>query len=198
MTHVEKIKRDDHDLGMGWVDGEPPARVRKLEAFSQRTWIYLRNWGKRQRRGQGGARTRARHEAVYCTWNYGGYADVNEENILLRARILAENIPGCTHFLIDDGYQAKRNDRNAGICSFYPVPRDGYDREKFPGGTAAIAAALELKQRGLSVIVIVIGGREHQRNLTKLMNTNYRAGHLWRRAGGNLNCTPTRWIEKCI
>ena len=144
------------------------------------------------------AATGAGRRADPGTARRGVLHDVNEENILRRAKRLAEKIPGCTHFLIDDGYQAKRNDRNAGICSFYPVPRDGYDREKFPGGTAAIAAALELKQRGLSVIVIVIGGREHQRNLTKLMNTYYRAGHLWRRAGGNLNCTPTRWIEKCI
>lgn len=89
-----------------------------------------------------GARTRARHEGVYCTWNYGGYADINEENILLRAKILAEKIPGCTHFLIDDGYQAKRNDRNAGICSFYPVPRDGYDQAKFPKGMKVIADRL--------------------------------------------------------
>jgi len=86
-----------------------------------------------------GARTRARHEGIYCTWNYGGYADINEANILLRAGILADKIPNCTHFLIDDGYQAKRNDRNAGICSFYPIPREGYDREKFPNGMSVIA-----------------------------------------------------------
>lgn len=86
-----------------------------------------------------GSRTRMRSEGIYCTWNYGVYANIDENNLLERARLLREKIPNCTHFLIDDGFQAKRNDRNAGICSFYPTPVKGYDKEKFPGGMKALA-----------------------------------------------------------
>jgi hypothetical protein len=83
-----------------------------------------------------------RHAGVYCTWNYGTFGNITEEIILKRAKVLAENIPNCTHFLIDDGYQALRetyDNRNAGIDSFYPVPSEGYDKVKFPNGMKVIA-----------------------------------------------------------
>lgn len=83
------------------------------------------------------------HGAVYCTWNFGVFGDITEENVILRARRLAREIPECTHFLIDDGYQAKRKvDRNAGIDSFYPDPSKGFDHDKFPNGMEAVAEAI--------------------------------------------------------
>lgn len=81
-------------------------------------------------------------EGVYCTWNYSTRGNINEELILKRAKALADNIPKCTHFLIDDGFQALRDtygNGNAGIDSFYPVPAEGYDKEKFPKGMKIVA-----------------------------------------------------------
>lgn len=82
------------------------------------------------------------HEGVFCTWNYGTFGNITEELILKRAKAMADNMPNCTHFLIDDGYQTLRetyNNPNAGIDSFYPVPSKGYDSEKFPNGMKVVA-----------------------------------------------------------
>ena len=89
-----------------------------------------------------GSKTRMLHEGVYCTWNYGTFGNITEELILKRAKVLADNVPNCTHFLIDDGFQALRetyDNNNAGIDSFYPVPSEGYDKEKFPNGMKVVA-----------------------------------------------------------
>ena len=40
-----------------------------------------------------GSRTRMRSEGIYCTWNYGVYDNINEVNILKRARLLREKDP---------------------------------------------------------------------------------------------------------
>ncbi len=95
-----------------------------------------------------GAKSPMLHGAVYCTWNFGVFAEITEDVILERARILRRELPECTHFLIDDGYQDKRNNRNAGICSFYPDPAVGYNAERFPKGMKYIAD--ELKKMGLT------------------------------------------------
>ena len=89
-------------------------------------------------------------EGVFCTWNYGTFGNISEQLILERAAALAKNVPNCTHFLIDDGYQALRNtynNPNAGIDSFYPVPSDGYDKDKFPNGMKVVADGI--RQLGL-------------------------------------------------
>jgi hypothetical protein len=65
--------------------------------------------------------------------------NINEKLLVKRVNALAEKVPECTHFLIDDGYQANRNDRNAGICSFYPVASEGYDKKLFPSGMTFMA-----------------------------------------------------------
>lgn len=94
-----------------------------------------------------GSRSPMLHGAVYCTWNYGVFGDITEDVVLERARILRRELPGCTHFLIDDGYQAKRNGRNAGFCSFYPDPARGFEPSRFPKGMKFVAD--ELKKMGL-------------------------------------------------
>lgn len=80
--------------------------------------------------------------AVYCTWNFGVFADITTGNIKLRAEKLAREIPECTHFLIDDGFQAERKGRNAGVDSFYPIPDKGFDCVKFPDGMKPVAEAI--------------------------------------------------------
>ncbi|WDE95288.1 alpha-galactosidase [Lentisphaera profundi] len=89
-----------------------------------------------------GKNSKMLREGVFCTWNYGTFGNITEDLILNRAKAMAENMPNCTHFLIDDGYQALRNtynNPNAGIDSFYPVPVEGYDKEKFPNGMKVVA-----------------------------------------------------------
>ncbi|EDM27260.1 alpha-1,6-galactosidase, putative [Lentisphaera araneosa HTCC2155] len=89
-----------------------------------------------------GKNSKMLREGVFCTWNYGTFGNITEDLILNRAKAMAENMPNCTHFLIDDGYQALRNsynNPNAGIDSFYPVPVEGYDKEKFPNGMKIVA-----------------------------------------------------------
>lgn len=78
------------------------------------------------------------HHAVYCTWNYGVFENISEEIILKRAQILHREIPDCTHFLIDDGYQKNSN----GLCNFYPDPANAFDDRKFPHGMKFIADQL--------------------------------------------------------
>lgn len=82
------------------------------------------------------------HNAVYCTWNFGVFGNITAENIKLRAKKLAKEIPECTHFLIDDGFQTERKGNNAGIDSFYPVPEKGSDCVKFPDGMKPVAETI--------------------------------------------------------
>lgn len=90
-----------------------------------------------------------RHGAIYCTWNYGTLHHINEELILGRAKALHERVPECTHFLIDDGYQAGREEsRYAGLEAFYPDPAKGYNETLFPSGMAHISK--ELASMGLA------------------------------------------------
>ena len=87
-----------------------------------------------------GPKTRMRREVVYCTWNYGVFGDIDEDNILKRAEILAKRIPNCTHFLIDSGYQAQHDGYGcSGIDSFYPVPAKAFDKGRFPHGMRFIS-----------------------------------------------------------
>jgi hypothetical protein len=89
-----------------------------------------------------GKRSSMLHGALYCTWNFGTYEAIDAENVIARAKKLAGEVPECTHFLIDDGYQAERKGRNAGIDSFYPDPAKGFDCEKFQDGMKIVADAI--------------------------------------------------------
>ena len=86
------------------------------------------------------------HGGVFCTWNYGTMEKINETLLLKRAQALSENLPECTHFLVDDGYQANRKKRYAGIDSFYPDPKAGYNRKLFPHGMRFLADTLKAMQ----------------------------------------------------
>ncbi len=77
--------------------------------------------------------------AVFCTWNFGTFGNIDEGLLATRAEALATRIPECTHFLIDDGYQADRGNRNGPLDCFYPTPAERYDRVKFPSGMKAMA-----------------------------------------------------------
>lgn len=80
--------------------------------------------------------------AVFCTWNYGTKEKINEELVLRRAKVISDNLPECTHFLIDDGYQAHRTLKYAGLDSFYPNPEDGYNPRLFPSGMRFLSDSL--------------------------------------------------------
>ncbi len=80
---------------------------------------------------------------VFCTWNYGTKEKINEELVLRRAKAISENLPECTHFLIDDGYQANRGVKYAGIDSFYPAPAEGYNKQLFPAGMRFLSDSLK-------------------------------------------------------
>jgi len=43
------------------------------------------------------------HGAMYCTWNYGVFHNIDENILQQRAAIIGKRIPECTHFMIDDG-----------------------------------------------------------------------------------------------
>lgn len=75
------------------------------------------------------------HHGVYCTWNYGVFANINEGLLLKRATILAEKFPECTHFMIDSGWQNGRVEGTIrGFECMYPDPDQGADPVKFPSG----------------------------------------------------------------
>ena len=85
--------------------------------------------------------------SVFCTWNYGTLHNIDEDLLQVRAKAVAERVPGCTFFLIDDGYQHGRGNRNGPLDCFYPSPAEGYDRAKFPSGMKAMADTI--RQHGL-------------------------------------------------
>ncbi|MEI8244507.1 MAG: alpha-galactosidase [Lentisphaerota bacterium] len=82
------------------------------------------------------------HGAMYCTWNYGIFHNIDENILLLRAAIIGKMIPECTHFMIDDGYQRGRKEKHGALDSFYPDPENGYDKKRFPSGMKAMAAKI--------------------------------------------------------
>ncbi len=86
------------------------------------------------------------HGAVFCTWNYGTLRNIDEQLIANRARALAERVPECTHFLIDDGYQKNRGTRNGPLDCFYPDL--DCDRDRFPRGMKYVAD--EIRATGLT------------------------------------------------
>ena len=86
------------------------------------------------------------HGAVFCTWNYGTLFNIDERLIIDRARALAERVPECTHFLIDDGYQKGRGRRTGPLDCFYPDL--DCDRDKFPRGMRYVAD--EISATGLT------------------------------------------------
>ncbi len=94
-----------------------------------------------------GAVTPLRHGAVFCTWNYGTCEAIDEDLLARRVEALAKAVPECTHFLIDDGYQQDRGNRNGPLDCFYPDPVARFDRVKFPSGMRAMAH--RIRQAGL-------------------------------------------------
>ena len=86
-----------------------------------------------------GSSSPLRRSAVYCTWNYGVFRDIDEKVLRARADFVGAHLPGTEYFLIDDGYQ-----REGGVFSwdcgkFYPRPRENFSRDKFPSGMKATA-----------------------------------------------------------
>lgn len=81
--------------------------------------------------------------AVFCTWNYGTLANIDEQLLDRRSKAVAERIPKCRFFLIDDGFQQDRGKRNGPLDTYYPVPADCYDRNKFPSGMKAMAEVIK-------------------------------------------------------
>jgi hypothetical protein len=79
------------------------------------------------------------HGAMYCTWNYGVFHNIDENILQQRAAIIGKRIPECTHFMIDDGYQRGREKKFGALDSFYPDPENGYDKKRFPSGMKAMA-----------------------------------------------------------
>ena len=79
------------------------------------------------------------HGAMYCTWNYGVFQNIDEKILQRRAAVIGKHIPECTHFMIDDGYQRGRKEKYGALDSFYPDPENGYDRKKFPSGMKVMA-----------------------------------------------------------
>ncbi len=77
--------------------------------------------------------------AVYCTWNFGTFGNIDEKLLAERARAVAERIPECTHFLIDDGYQ---RGATRYLDTFYPDPVRGFNPERFPSGMKAMAETI--------------------------------------------------------
>lgn len=77
--------------------------------------------------------------AMYCTWNYGVFHNIDEKILQQRAAIIGKRIPECTHFMIDDGYQRGRKEIHGALDSFYPDPENGYDAKRFPSGMKRMA-----------------------------------------------------------
>ncbi|MEI6422745.1 MAG: alpha-galactosidase, partial [Lentisphaerota bacterium] len=89
-----------------------------------------------------GKRSAMLHGAMYCTWNYGVFHNIDESILQQRAAIIGKRIPECTHFMIDDGYQRGREKKFGALDSFYPDPENGYDRKRFPSGMKAMAEGI--------------------------------------------------------
>jgi hypothetical protein len=92
-----------------------------------------------------GTKSPMRHGAVFCTWNYGTLHNIDDDLIVRRAQALKQRVPECTHFLIDDGYQANRDGRNGPLDCFYPEL--DCNRERFPNGMKQVAD--KIRQTGL-------------------------------------------------
>jgi len=84
-------------------------------------------------------RSPLRENAMYCTWNYGFFADISEEVIRRQCRRLSERLPGVRYFLIDDGYQRSENTPSYDFGKWYPDPDANVDPVRFPNGMAAVA-----------------------------------------------------------
>lgn len=74
----------------------------------------------------------------YCTWYYY-YQDVNEAEVLLNARWIAENLKdyGAQYVQVDDGWQKETAEGGHGSRDWTGVDK------AFPGGMAALAAAIK-------------------------------------------------------
>ena len=81
-------------------------------------------------------------EAIYCTWNYTFFADINEEIIARQAAFVSKRLKGVRHFLIDDGYQLSGNTPTYDMGKFYPDPDANIDPVRFPNGMAAAAETI--------------------------------------------------------
>jgi len=88
--------------------------------------------------------------ALYCSWNYGRFAEQYEDKLLVTARFIAESLPNIKYFLMDAGYQRKSKVKglnHAHLSGFYPDPRANVDAGKFPHGIRHYSD--ELRKLGL-------------------------------------------------
>lgn len=93
-----------------------------------------------------GEKSPMRHGAVYCTWNFGIFQNINEVLLEERVHALKERVPECTHFLIDAGYHRIASAAGT-LDTFYPDPAEGYNPELFPNGMAHMGNII--RQTGL-------------------------------------------------
>ncbi len=93
---------------------------------------YLRAFAERHQRC--GPQSRMRTGGCFCSWNYGPDMNVNHEQLIARAKVIAQHMPQAHHFLLDSGYQ--RHDWIS-MGGFYPDPEQNVDLKKFPQGMRA-------------------------------------------------------------
>ncbi len=84
-----------------------------------------------------GPATPLRSTALYCSWNYGRFAEQYEDTLLKTAKFMSENLPNIQYFLMDAGYQLPADVpgfNHAHLSGYYPDPRANVDARKFPQG----------------------------------------------------------------
>ncbi len=76
-------------------------------------------------------------EPVYCTWNFGIFFDINEQNCIKRMDVVSK-IQGRGFFQIDAGYQRfiNKGDKTPIFVPdiYFPDAENVWDKERFPSG----------------------------------------------------------------
>lgn len=99
--------------------------------------------------------TSLQKNAIWGSWNYGIFEDINEELILKNSKFIKENFSEIKWIQIDHGYQAQipgvtKKDENPiirGIDFFYEGRENSIDKSKFPNGMKYVAD--KIKELGL-------------------------------------------------
>lgn len=133
-----------HDLVQNPSFLLPPGAVLELDG----TWFQAMQGVAPQDAWRGylawiGARHRFRgpdspllREAVYCTWNYGRFADQREEGLITTAAAVARDLPGIRWYLMDAGYFDKpggQGETTYASCGFQRFLADDVDAQVDPG-----------------------------------------------------------------
>jgi len=90
-----------------------------------------------------------RKKAIWGSWNYGIFREVNEEIVLENTRFVKEHFPQIGWVQIDSGYQKGISSHKgpAGVGYLYPHPDECLDMEKFPHGMRYLTD--KIKKMGL-------------------------------------------------